>query len=253
MDQLEKQLADAQWLGGQQPSAADREAFDGLSGAVPDVEQFPHTFAWYSLVSKFTPAVKATWTGAQPAAAKGGKKAEEKKAEVKTEEKKEAAPAKTEDDFDPFAEEMDDEEKEQMERMKAKAAAAGKGNKKPIVAKSLILWEIKPWGADTDLDVLAAKVLQIEMDGLEWKTEYKKEPIAFGVNKLVMGCVVEDEKVATDDVQEKIQAIQGEPQPKAPKEPKAEGAEGEEEEQEYDEEEDNSMVQSVDIAAFNKL
>lgn len=36
------------------------------------------------------------------------------------------------------------------------------------------------------------------MDGLSWKTEYKKEPIAYGVFKLVIGAVVEDAKVSTD-------------------------------------------------------
>jgi flagellar basal body-associated protein FliL len=69
-EQLEKQLADNQWLGGQQPAASDREAFEGLAGAVPDVEKFPHTFAWFSLTSKFTPAVRASWTGAAGAAPK---------------------------------------------------------------------------------------------------------------------------------------------------------------------------------------
>ena len=91
-----------------------------------------------------------------------------------------------------------------MERMKAKAAAAGKDKKKDLIAKSLILWEVKPWEAETDLDEMARLVLSIKMDGLEWKTEYKKEPIAYGVYKLVIGAVVEDEKVSTDDVQEKI-------------------------------------------------
>jgi elongation factor 1-beta len=91
-----------------------------------------------------------------------------------------------------------------MERMKAKAAAAGKDKKKDLIAKSLILWEVKPWEAETDLDEMARLVLSIQMDGLEWKTEYKKEPIAYGVYKLVIGAVVEDEKVSTDDVQEKI-------------------------------------------------
>jgi translation elongation factor EF-1beta len=60
------------------------------------------------------------------------------------------------------------------------------------------------------------------MDGLLWKTEYKKEPIAYGVHKLIVGCVVEDEKVAVDDLQEKIEAFEDE-------------------------------VQSVDIALFNKI
>ena len=225
MDNLEKQLTDAMWIGGQQPSAADREAFEGLAGAVPDVEQFPHTFAWFALVSKFTPAVRGSWAGAAPAGGKGGKKdaKKETKAEEKTEvkEEKKAEAAADDDDFDPFAEE-DEEEKAQMERMKAKAAASGKVIKH-VVAKSLILWEIKPWEAETNLDELAEKILaEVKMDGLEWKTEYKKEPVAFGVFKLVMGCVVEDEKVPTDDVSDAICAFE-------------------------------DYVQSVDIAGFNKL
>lgn len=109
-----------------------------------------------------------------------------------------------------------------MERMKAKAAAAGKDKKKAVIAKSLIVWEVKPWEAETNLDELAKLILAINLDGLEWKTEYKKEPVAFGVYKLVIGAVVEDEKVSTDDVQEKIEAFE-------------------------------DYVQSVDIAAFNKL
>lgn len=46
------------------------------------------------------------------------------------------------------------------------------------------------------------------MDGLFWKTEYKKEPIAYGVFKLIIGAVVEDLKVSTDDVAEKIEAME---------------------------------------------
>ena len=64
--------------------------------------------------------------------------------------------------------------------------------------------------------------MTIQQDGLFWKTEYKKEPIAYGIHKLVVGCVIEDAKVSADDLQEKIQAF----------------------------EED---VQSADIAVFNKI
>jgi elongation factor 1-beta len=73
-----------------------------------------------------------------------------------------------------------------MERMKAKAAAAGKVVKH-VVAKSLIIWEVKPWEEETNLDDLAKKILDIKIDGLEWKTEYKKEPVAYGIFKLVIG------------------------------------------------------------------
>ena len=60
------------------------------------------------------------------------------------------------------------------------------------------------------------------MDGLLWKTQWKKEPIAYGVFKIVIGATVEDAKVSTDDVQEKIEAME-------------------------------DFVQSVDIIAFNKV
>jgi len=69
---------------------------------------------------------------------------------------------------------------------------------------------------------MAKMILAIEMDGLFWKTEYKKEPIAYGVFKIIIGATIEDDKVSTDDVQEKIEAME-------------------------------DMVQSVDIQAFNKL
>ncbi len=60
------------------------------------------------------------------------------------------------------------------------------------------------------------------MDGLSWKTEYKKEPIAYRVYKIVIGAVVEDAKVSTDLVEETILGFEDE-------------------------------VQSVDIQSFNKL
>ena len=92
-----------------------------------------------------------------------------------------------------------------------------------MIAKSLVILEVKPWGKEIDLDALGKKICEeIVMDGLVWKTEFKKEPVAFGVYKIVIGCVVEDDKVSVDDLQEKIEAFEDE-------------------------------VQSVDIAAFNKL
>lgn len=132
--------------------------------------------------------------------------------------------AADEDEFDPFADEPEDEEAEKakMERMKEIAKTAKSYGKVGPVAKSIIIWEVKPWGEETDLDALAAKILTINMDGLVWKTEYKKEPIAYGVFKLVIGAVVEDLKVSTDDVQDKITEFEDD-------------------------------VQSVDIQSFNKL
>ena len=93
--------------------------------------------------------------------------------------------------------------------MKAKADAAKNTKKKAApIAKSIIVWEVKPWGEETDLDEMARLILQITQDGIVWKTEYKKEPIAFGVFKLVIGAVVEDAKVSTDEIEERIMALE---------------------------------------------
>ena len=211
-DELEKKLANDQWLGGQLPSAADREAFDGLNGTVPSPATHPNPFGWWSLCAKFTPPVRASWAGAAPA--KGGK------APAKAAEK--APEKKADDDFDPFADDGEEDTAAKEALAKKAAEAKDKKVKAAPIAKSIIVWEVKPWGEETDLDELAKKILAIEMDGLVWKTEYKKEPIAYGVNKIVIGAVVEDLKVSTDLVQETIEAFEDE-------------------------------VQSVDIQSFNKL
>jgi translation elongation factor EF-1beta/Sec-independent protein translocase protein TatA len=138
--------------------------------------------------------------------------------------KEEVKVAAAEEEFDPFADdEPEDEEAEKAKQARfAEIAKTAKSYGKVVIAKSIIIFEVKPWGEETDLDALAALILAIEMDGLQWKTEYKKEPIAYGVNKIVIGCVVEDAKVSTDELQERIEAFE-------------------------------DHVQSVDIQSFNKL
>jgi len=47
---------------------------------------------------------------------------------------------------------------------------------------------------------------------LFWKTEYKILPVAYDIKKLQMGCIIEDAKVQTDDIFDKIQAWEDEVQ-----------------------------------------
>ena len=133
----------------------------------------------------------------------------------------EPAAAAAEDDFDPFAEDPDAGAAAEALKKKAEEAKSKKKKAAPV-AKSLIVWDVKPWGEETDLEALANKILSIQMDGLFWKTEWKKEPVAYGVFKIQIGATVEDAKVSTDLVQEAIEAFEDD-------------------------------VQSVDIVAFNKL
>ena len=59
---------------------------------------------------------------------------------------------------------------------------------------SLVMLEVKPLDDTINLDDVAKKIFaEIIQDGLFWKTEYKKEPVAFGIFKLIIGFSLEDE------------------------------------------------------------
>ena len=244
--EYETKLTNDQWLGGQQPGAADREALETMTGA-PDVKTFPHTFAWWCLASKFTPAVRASWTaGAAKAAAKPA-------AAKKVDEKKPVAAADDCDDL--FGEETEEDKAAAVEAKKKAEEAKAKKVKPAIIAKSIIVWEVKPYSSDIDLDYLGSRILGIKMDGLVWKSEFKKEPVAFGVFKIIIGAVVEDLKISTDMVEETILALENERPVEKKAVEKLEKKATEEDDEEEEEEEDDSllMVQSVDIQSFNKI
>merc|ERR1711937_143264 len=139
-----------------------------------------------------------------------------------------AAESEEEDDDDFFGSDSDEEADAAAEALKQKrideynARKAAKEDKKgKVIAKSSITFGVKPWDDETDLDVLCGMIKEIEMDGLLWGTAQKK-PLAYGIFKLSITCVVEDDKVGSDDLTEKIEAFEDE-------------------------------VQSVDIAAFQKI
>lgn len=74
---------------------------------------------------------------------------------------------------------------------------------------SLVMLEVKPLDDKTNLDDLAKKIFKdIQQDGLFWKTEYKKEPVAFGIFKLIIAFSLEDEKVSVDGIVEKIEEME---------------------------------------------
>lgn len=65
---------------------------------------------------------------------------------------------------------------------------------------------MKVYEAGFDLISLANKVYALEIDGLIWNKEPKILEVAYGVQKLQVGCVIEDDKVLTDDIFDKITA-----------------------------------------------
>ncbi|KAI4494557.1 hypothetical protein M0804_000758 [Polistes exclamans] len=129
---------------------------------------------------------------------------------------------KEEDDEDLDLFGSDSEAKTAKIREERLAAYAAKKAKKPaLIAKSNIIFDVKPWDDETDMKDMECKVRKIETDGLLWGAA-KLVPLAFGIHKLQISCVVEDEKVSVDWLTEQIQEIE-------------------------------DLVQSVDIAAFNKI
>ncbi|KAH0507400.1 Elongation factor 1-beta [Microtus ochrogaster] len=90
-----------------------------------------------------------------------------------------------------------------------------------VVAKSSILLDVKPWDDETDMAKLEECVRSIQADGLVWGSS-KLVPVGYGIKKLQIQCVVEDDKVGTDMLEEQITAFE-------------------------------DYVQSMDVAAFNKI
>jgi elongation factor 1-beta len=60
---------------------------------------------------------------------------------------------------------------------------------------------------ETDLAALEAAVRGIEKDGLVWGAS-KLVAVGFGIKKLQINLVVEDEKVSLDELQEQIQEFE---------------------------------------------
>ena len=66
---------------------------------------------------------------------------------------------------------------------------------------------MKPWDDETDMAELEANVRKIETDGLLWGAS-KLVAVGYGIKKLQICCVVEDDKVGTDFLEEEITALE---------------------------------------------
>ncbi|KAE9416456.1 hypothetical protein Angca_003578 [Angiostrongylus cantonensis] len=126
------------------------------------------------------------------------------------------------EDFDLFGSDDEDPEKAKIVEERLKAYHEKKSKKPGPIAKSSVILDVKPWDDDTNLKEMENLVRGIEMDGLVWGGS-KFIPVGYGIKKLQIISVIEDDKVSVDDLVEKITG------------------------------EFESHVQSVDIAAFNKI
>jgi len=110
-----------------------------------------------------------------------------------------------EDDFELFGDDNDEAENEEAERVKqarVEAYNAKKANKPVLIAKSSLVLDVKPWDDETDMVELEKSVRSIEQDGLLWGAS-KLVPLAYGIKKLQISAVIEDDKVSVDELEEK--------------------------------------------------
>jgi len=121
-----------------------------------------------------------------------------------------AKPAKEEEDdeeVDLFGSDDDDEEedaeKARVTAERLKAYHEKKSKKPALVAKTSVLFDVKPWDDETDMNEMLKACKSIEMEGLVWGAS-KLVPVGYGINKLQLMCVVEDDKVSIEELSEKM-------------------------------------------------
>lgn len=191
-----------------QASQADTVVFNALKEA-PNSQKYVHAARWYKHISSFG-AKKDSFPGQKKSLDQYGPSAAA------------AAAKKEEDEIDLFG--SDDEEDAEAERLKAlrlEEYNKKKAAKPAVIAKSSVILDIKPWDDTTDLVEMEKCIRSIELDGLLWGAS-KLVAVGYGIKKLQITCVVEDDKVGTDLLEEKITEFE-------------------------------DLVQSMDVVSFNKI
>ncbi|KAI1299273.1 Elongation factor 1-beta [Halotydeus destructor] len=211
---LNSYLEDHSYVDGYSASQADVALFEGFSKA--PVSKWPHVLRWYNQISSYSGDERKKFPGVKKSLADFGVSSGGKAAA--------SAPAGDDDDDDIDLFGDDDEEDAEAEAAKAErvaAYAAKKATKPKLIAKSNVILDVKPWDDETDMKAVEEAVRKIESDGLKWGVS-KLVPLAYGIKKLQIVCVVEDDKVSIDWLTEEITS-------------------------------NEDLVQSVDIAAFQKI
>uniref|UniRef100_A0A1B6DAI1 Translation elongation factor EF1B beta/delta subunit guanine nucleotide exchange domain-containing protein n=1 Tax=Clastoptera arizonana TaxID=38151 RepID=A0A1B6DAI1_9HEMI len=213
---LDSYLAERSYIQGYQPSLADIAVFEELSKAPSN--STPNALRWYNHIKSYSNDERKKLSGEKKIPAALGATASDSSAKPAAQK----PAADDDDDVDLFgSDEEEDAEAARIREERLKAYAAKKSNKPALIAKSSIVLDVKPWDDETDMKAMEAQVRTIVKDGLLWGAS-KLVPVGYGINKLQIMCIVEDEKVSVDDLVENIQEFE-------------------------------DYVQSVDIAAFNKI
>jgi elongation factor 1-beta len=202
---LNNWLLTRSYITGYNASQADVAAFKALSSA-PDATKYPNAARWYKHIASYEDEF-STLSGdaSKPYTAYGPEVAEVTLNPAK-------APAKAEEedeDVDLFGSDDEEEDAEAVRIREERLAEYRKkkeGKVKPA-AKSIVTMDIKPWDDETDMKALEEGVRAIEKDGLVWGAS-KLVPVGYGIRKLQINIVVEDDKVSLDTLQDEIAELE---------------------------------------------
>jgi elongation factor 1-beta len=193
------------YIVGYSVTQADVACFKALKAA-PAADKFPHAARWYKHVASFEDEFPTLPGDASKPYTVYGPDA----SAVTLNPAKAPAAAEDDDDVDLFGsdDEEEDAEAARVREQRLKEYHEKKAAKGPKpAAKSMVTLDVKPWDDETDMKALEESVRSIEKDGLVWGAS-KLVAVGYGVKKLQINLVVEDEKVSTDELQEQIQEFE---------------------------------------------
>ena len=133
-----------------------------------------------------------------------------------------AAAAADDDMEDMFGDDDEDEDDAEAAATKAREERMAKAlklkqesdakkdikKKEKPVERSLVVLDVKPWEADTDLEAVWKQIITKQQEGLTWGQAFKLEPVAYGIKKLVLTCSIVDSLVLLDDITEYIEEME---------------------------------------------
>ena len=239
LKQLDAYLASRVYVFGLEPTTQDSTLF-GLIGEAPK-SGFPNVARYFNHIQTFNadaqskfPTIEGLSVSDAPvvakaaAAAKGGDDSDE------------GLGGLLDSDSDSDSEDAGAAIEKMKAAAAAKKAAANKGKKRRPPERSEIILDVKPFDDQTDLEALAAKIKGTTLESLRdtefpgpnedgetwdflekeaqkideritlqtghsWGANHQLEPMAFGIKKLRVQCVVENELVGSDLLVDLIQ------------------------------------------------
>eukprot|EP01080_Neovahlkampfia_damariscottae_P008014 gene8014-12479_t len=195
LKQLEAHLEEVSFVAGfAAPNSTDVDVLKALG--TTDVSAYPSIKRWKSFVEAAED--KKSWPASFIAIDGYDPHAEEEEED-------------DEFDDDLFGEETEEDiarkaalkaKKEEEKKAREEAKKAG-----VRAQKSSILIDIKPFSDEVNMEEMETAVRGLKLPSLKWNAAELKE-VAFGIKKLQILCTIEDEKVSSDDLEDKIMELE---------------------------------------------